>query len=236
MGDGVDWFNDMVAASKEAAGLPLDWGSTPTPLGAEDELEDAPRPSTLRAESTAELLPYGHVVRTLHGDEHLLERKTCSAVRAPSGAIVICDPLSLGWQGQPLAFKLAREELPVEVGFFRSENSRGATLQSVVAVIGDVDLVTSWSPLEDPDERLSIDVGCIAFAASGDLDIVARHAETRLVEVTEEVVVSIEADGAVVGALVAPGDGPWAYEMLTGTDVDGHLVAVLVDHHVMDRR
>ena len=231
----LDWFDDMVAASKKAAGLPLDWGSTPTPLSADEELEDAPRSSTLRAASTAELLPYGRVVRSLDGDDHLLERRTFSALRAPAGAIVLCDPVSIGWQGQPLTFTLASEELPVEVGVFRLDTGRGVQLRSVVAVVGDVDAVTSWTPLADPGARLSVDEGCMAFAAAGALDVVARHAETRLAEVSEKVVVPVEVDGVVVGALVEPGDGPWAYEVLTGADADGQLVAVLVDHHLMDR-
>lgn len=234
-GDELDWFHDMVAASKEAAGLPADWGTTPTPFSPEAELEDAPRPSGLRGGTTAGLLPYGHVVRTLYGDERLLERLLCPAVRAPQGAIVACDPVSLEWQGQPLTFNLEGEELPVEMGVFRHDTPRGMQLESVVAVIGDVAEVTSWSPLADPHSRLSVDKGCMAFAAAGALDEVARQAEAQLTEVSAKVVVPIEQDGVVVGVLIAPGDGPWGYEVLTGVDADGRTRAVLVDQHLMDR-
>ena len=36
MSDERDWFDAMVAASKEAAGLPSDWGTAPSPLSPEE--------------------------------------------------------------------------------------------------------------------------------------------------------------------------------------------------------
>ena len=56
--DGKDWFDGIVAASKEAAGLPADWGTDSSPLTPEEEAEDGPRPPRLRGGmTTADLLP-----------------------------------------------------------------------------------------------------------------------------------------------------------------------------------
>ena len=107
MSDERDWFDGMVAASKEAAGLPSDWGIAPSPLSPEEEMEDAVRPPRLRAGmTTAELLPYGEVVRTADGQELAVERLTAGPLEAPDGGIAVCDPVSLEWLGQPLQLGL----------------------------------------------------------------------------------------------------------------------------------
>ena len=43
--ENLAFITGVMAASKQAAGLPPNWGTTPTPLGPEAELEDAPRPA-----------------------------------------------------------------------------------------------------------------------------------------------------------------------------------------------
>ena len=98
--DNLAFIAGVIAASKEAAGLPPDWGSTHTPLSAEAELEDAPRPPRLRdGMTTAELLPYGDVVRTPDGQDLVLERLTCPPLQTPGGGVAACDPVSMEWQG-----------------------------------------------------------------------------------------------------------------------------------------
>lgn len=120
MSDERVWFDGMVAASKEAAGLPSDWGIAPSPLSPEEEMEDAVRPPRLRAGmTTAELLPYGEVVRTADGQELAVERLTAGPLEAPGGGIAVCDPVSLEWLGQPLQLDLRGDALPVDLAVLR---------------------------------------------------------------------------------------------------------------------
>src|SRR5687767_13365529 len=94
--ENLAFITGVMAASKQAAGLPPDWGTTPTPLSPEAELEDAPRPARLRpGMSTAELLPYGREVRMPDGQDLVLERLACAPLEAPGGSVAVCDPVSL---------------------------------------------------------------------------------------------------------------------------------------------
>lgn len=234
--DNVAWIEDMLRASKQAAGLPDDWGSTPTPLSAEAELEDAPRPARLRdGMTTAELLPYGDVVRTPDGQDLVLERLTCPPVQTPGGGIAACDPVSLEWQGPPLQVDLRGTAQRVEVAALRRTTPRGDLLQAAVAVVGDVSAVTSWIEFSDPGTRLSIDKGCGAFIARNQVAVVAERVEDRLSTVSDVGLVPVEVDGTMVGALFGSGDGPGGYEVMLGRDRGAMPVALLVDLRVLPR-
>jgi hypothetical protein len=234
--DNLAFITGVVAASKQAAGLPPDWGSTHTPLSAEAELEDAPRPPRLRdGMTTAELLPYGDVVRAPDGQETVLERLTCPPVQTPFGGVAACDPVSLEWQGVGVEIELRGSAQPVEVAALRWSTPRGELLQAAVAAIGDLSAVTSWIELPVPGTRLSIDKGCGAFVARDQVATVAARTEDLLSSVSDVGLVPVEADGSVVGALFGSGDGPGGYEMMLGRGRGALPVALLVDLRVLPR-
>ena len=234
--ENLAFITAVMAASKEAAGLPPEWGTTPAPLSAEAELEDAPRPPRLRdGMATAELLPYGDVVLGPGGQERVLERLTCSPFHTPGGGITICDPVSLEWQGPSLEIDLRGSEQPVEVAVLRWSTARGELLQPAVAVVGDVAAVTSWVGLPDPRARLSIDKGCGAFIARDRVAAVAARTEDLLPAVHHDALVAVEVDGLLAGALFGSGDGPGGYELMLGRGRWALPVAVLVDLRVLPR-
>jgi hypothetical protein len=234
--DNLAFITGVIAASKEAAGLPPDWGSTYTPLSAEAELEDAPRPPRLRdGMTTAELLPYGDVVRTPDGQDLVLERLTCPPLQTPGGGVAACDPVSLEWQGVALDLELRGSVQPVEVAALRRTTPRGDLLQAAVAVVGDVSAVTRWIEVPVPGTRLSIDKGCGAFIARNHVAAVAERAEAALSTVSDVGLVPVEVDGTVVGALFGSGDGPGGYEVMLGRGRGALPVALLVDLRVLPR-
>lgn len=236
MSDEKDWFDGMVAASKEAAGLPADWGTTPSPLGAEEEQEDAPRPPRLRSGmSTVELLPYGESVRTPDGRDLVVERLTAPPLQAPGGGIAVCDPVSLEWLGRPIQVDLKGDTLSVELAVLRRTTARGDVLQGAVAVVGDPTAVTSWIEFPVAGRRLSVDQGCGAFVARNDLGEVARLAEGRAPTTTTRGLVPVEVEGRVAGVLFDPGLGPGDYEVLLGRGRGALPVALLVDLGVLPR-
>jgi hypothetical protein len=231
-GDNLAWFEDVLAATKQAADLPADWGTTPTPLSPEAELEDAPRPPRLRSGmTTAELLPYGEVVRTSDG----VERLTSPPLEAPWGCIAVCDPVSVEWLGEPLQLDLRGDALPVELAVLRRTTPRGDVLQGAVAVVGDPTAVTSWIEFPVPGRRLSIDQGCGAFIARNDLADVAALAERLALTTSTGGLVPVEVDGRVAGVLFDPGDGPGDYEVLLGRGRGALPIALLVDLRVLPR-
>lgn len=234
--DNLAFITGVIAASKEAAGLPPDWGSTPTPLSAEAELEDAPRPPRLReGMTTAELLPYGDAVPTPDGQELVLERLTCPPLQTPGGGVAACDPVSIEWQGVALDLELRGSVQPVEVAALRRTTPRGDLLQAAVAVVGDISAVTRWIEVPVPGTRLSIDKGCGAFIARNHVAAVAERAEEVLSTVSDVGLVPVEVDGTVVGALFGSGDGPGGYEVMLGRDRGAVPVALLVDLRVLPR-
>ncbi len=231
-----DWFDDMVAAARNAAGLPPDWGSTPSPLTPEEENEDAPRPPRLRSGmTTAELLPYGTLVRTPDGLDLEVERLVAGPLMAPGGGIAVCDPESVEWLGQPLQLDLRGDALPVELAVLRRTTPRGVVLQGAVAVVGDPSAVTSWIDFPVPGTRLTVDGGCGAFVARNDL----AHVTDRAVELgpmtSTAGLLPIDVDGRVVAVLFDPGSGSGAYEMLLGRGRGPVPVALLVDLGVLPR-
>jgi hypothetical protein len=233
--DNLAFLREVMAHSKAAAGLPQDWGRTSTPLTPAEELEDAPRPARLRSGmSTAELLPYGGPVRAGDGSELFLERLTCPAIQAAGGGIDVCDPVSLAWQGPPIAVDLRGDEHAVEVAVLRHSTPRGELLQPAVAVVGDLAAVTRWTEFPVPGTRLSIDKGCGAFIARDHVAAVADRAEDALPSIRTTGLVPVELDGVVVGALFGSGDGPGGYEVMLGQR-RGLPVALLVDLGVLPR-
>lgn len=233
MNESKDWFGDMVAASKAAADLPADWGSAPTPLRPEEELQDAPRRPRLRAGmSTQELLPYGDVVHTFDGLDLVLERLTSPALQAPGGGITICDPLS-PWLGSPIQLDLRGDVLPVELAVLRRPTPRGDAVQGAVAVVGNVSTVTTWLPM--PGSLVSIGQGCGAFIARNDLAAVAEQTEQLAVRALTEGLVPVEVDDRVAAVLFDAGDGPGDYEMLLGRGRGPLPIALLVDLGVLRR-
>ena len=236
--DNLAFITGVIAASKQAAGLPPDWGTAPTPLSPEAELEDAPRPARLRAGmTTAELLPYGDVVRTPDGQELVLERLTCPPVQTPWGGVVVCDPVSLDWQGVGADIDLRGTVQPVEVAALRRTTPRGDRLQAAVAAIGDVSAVQTWIEWPEPGKRIPIDKGCGAFVARNQVAVVAERAEDELSTVSDVGLVPVEVDGTVVGALFGSGDGPGGYEVMLGRGRGrgAQPVALLVDLRVLPR-
>ncbi|WP_457206142.1 hypothetical protein [Nocardioides sp. P5_C9_2] len=234
--DNLAWFEDMVRATQQAAGLPAGWGTTPTPLGPDADLEDGPRPSRLRAGmSTAELLPYGDVVHTPDGQDLMVERLVCAPIRTPGGGVEICDPTSAEWQGPPLGLDLRGSEQPVEVAALRRATPRGDILQGAVAVVGDVSAVTSWVEFPVPGTRVLIDKGCGAFMARDHVAAVADRAEALLPVVGAVGLTPVEVDGVVVGALFDSGDGPGGYEVMLGRGRSALPLALLVDLRVLPR-
>lgn len=233
MNDAKDWFDDVVAASKEAAGLPADWGSPPTPLSADEELEDVPRPPRLRAGmTTAELLPYGEVVHTFDGLDLEVERLTSPALQAPGGGITVCDPAA-PWLGRPLQLDLRGDVLRVELAVLRRSTPDGDVLQGAVAVVGDLSAVTTWLPM--PDDRLSIYVGSGAFVARNDLDAVAERAEALALRTVTDGLVPVEIGDRVAALAFDAGNGPGAYEVLLGRGRGALPLALLVDLGVLPR-
>jgi hypothetical protein len=236
MNDEKDWFDGMVAASRQAAGLPSDWGATPSPLSAEEELEDAPRAPRLRSGmTTAQLLPYGDVVRTPDGQDLVVERLTAPPLQAPGGGIAACDPVSMEWLGEPLQLDLKGDALPVELAVLRRSTPRGDVLQGAVAVVGDPSAVTSWIEFPVPGTLVSINQGCGAFVARNDLAEVAAMAERLALTTSTSGLVPVEVDGRVAGVLFDPGDGPGDYEVLLGRGRGPLPVALLVDLRVLPR-
>ena len=230
------WFEQMVAHTKAAAGLPADWGREPSPLSEEEELEDAPRPALLRSGmTTAELLPYGSAVPTVDGDAHELERLVAGPIVAPHGRVIACDPVSLEWQGVATDLQLRGDLLPVEVAAIRYDTPRGDLVRPCVAVVGDVSAVTSWVGFPDPGRRLSVDKGCGAFVAGNDLDAVAARADGLAEQVRTEGVVAVEVGGRVAGVFVESGDGPGGYELMLGRGRGALPIALLVDFRVLAR-
>jgi hypothetical protein len=233
--DEMEFFFSVVAESKRLAGLPADWGTQPTPLSAEAELEDAPPPPRLRAGMTTdELLPYGSTIRTPEGTDVVLERVVAPPLQAPGGGIAVLDPMSFAWQGVSLELQLRGGVLPVEVGVLRHESPRGIRAQGAVAVVGHVDRVKEWVHLPS-DERLSVDKGCGAFVARDRVAEVVAIAETLAWPYVPVGAEPVEVDGTVIGALFDPGDGPWGYEMLLGRGRYALPEALLVDLHVLPR-
>lgn len=236
MNDEKDWFDGIVAASKEAAGLPSGWGTTPSPLSPEEEAEDAPRPPRLRAGmSTAELLPYGRVVRTADGQDLQVERLTAGPLEASGGGIAVCDPVSLEWLGQPLELDLKGDLLPVELAVLRRTTPRGDVLQGAVAVVGDPSAVTSWIDFPMPGTRVQVDQGCGAFVVRNDLSRVADVAPDLAPTTSTDGLVPVHVDGRVAAVLFDPGDGPGGYEVLLGRGRGPLPVALLVDLRVLPR-
>jgi len=234
--DEKDWFDGMVAASKEAAGLPSDWGTAPTPLSPEEEGEDAPRPPRLRGGmTTAELLPYGTVVRTADGLDLEVERLVAGPLEAPGGGVAVCDPVSVEWLGQPLQLDLRGDELPVELAVLRRTTPRGDVLQGAVAVVGDPSAVTSWIDFPVPGTRVTVDAGCGAFVARNDLAQVTDRAVELAPMTSTAGLVPVDVDGRAAAVLFDPGDGPGAYEVLLGRGRGPVPVALLVDLGVLPR-
>lgn len=236
MSDERVWFDGMVAASKEAAGLPSDWGIAPSPLSPEEEMEDAVRPPRLRAGmTTAELLPYGEVVRTADGQELAVERLTAGPLEAPGGGIAVCDPVSLEWLGQPLQLDLRGDALPVDLAVLRRSTPRGDVLQGAVAVVGDPSAVTSWIEFPVPGIRLTVGQGCGAFITRNDVAAVARQASELALGTSVAGLVPVVVDDRVAGVLFDPGLGPGDYELLLGRGRGALPVALLVDLGVLPR-
>jgi hypothetical protein len=233
--ENLDFIRSVMAHSKQAAGLPADWGTSPTPLSAEAELEDAPPPPRLRAGmTTEELLPYGSAVRAPDGTDLVLERVVAPPVVTPHGLVCALDPMSFEWQGVSLEIQLRGELQPVEVAVLRHETPRGVRAQGVVAVIGDLSKVTEWVELPG-GTRLSIDKGCGAFVARDRVAEVVTIADAMPWPYVPDGVEPVEVDGVVVGAFFDPGDGPWGYEMVVGRGRYGLPEALLVDLHVLPR-
>ena len=230
------WFDGMVAAARDAAGLPPDWGAEPNPLSPEEETEDAPRPARLRSGmTTAELLPYGQVVRTPDGLDLEVERLTGGPLEAPGGGICVCDPVSLEWLGQPLHVDLKGDALPVELAVLRRTSPRGDLLQGAVAVVGDPSTVTSWIEFPVPGTRLTVDQGCGAFLTRDELPQVVARAGELAPATSIHGLVPVEVDGRVVGVFFDPGDGPGTYEVLLGRGRGPVPIALLIDLGVLPR-
>lgn len=229
-----DWFDNVLRHTKEAAG-PGAFPDRFVPLTPEADLEDAPRPRRHTGpETTPELLPYGTVVRTQDGVELVLERITFPPLHARHGSLVVCDPMSLGWQGPPIQVQLWSERLPVELAVLRRDTPRGPRLEGVTAVIGDVSAVMHWVPAPDSVSVLEVDKGLGAFVAKDALDgAVAAidqmlgEAEKHWLDASRDGLIPIEVDGSVVGVLFD--SQPAAYEVLLGIDTDSRTVALLVD-------
>ncbi|MBL0746840.1 hypothetical protein [Nocardioides baculatus] len=234
--DNLDFLSAVMAHTKEAAGLPPGWGDVHVPLSPEEELEDAPRPPRLRTGmTTAELLPYGDRVTTPDGRELRLERLTCPPIQAPGHGIDVCDPASLEWQGQPISVELRGTAQPVEVAVLRHATPRGDLIQPVMAVVGTFSKNTLWVEFPVAGIRLSIDAGCGAFIARGQVAAVAERIETLLPSVRDAGLLAVEVDSAVVGALFESGDGPGGYEVMLGRGQGGRPTALLVDLRVLPR-
>ena len=229
-----DWFDNVLRHMKEAAG-PSAFPDRFVPLTPEAELEDAPRPRRHTGpETTADLLPYGTVVRAQDGVELVLERITFPPLHARHGSLVVCDPMSLGWQGPPIQVQLWSERLPVELAVLRRDTPRGPRLEGVTAVIGDVSAVMHWVPAPDSVNVLEVDKGLGAFVAEGALDgavaaidQMLAKAEKHWLDTSRDGLIPIEVDGSVVGVLFD--SQPAAYEVLLGVDTDSRTVALLVD-------
>ena len=233
--DNLDFLRSVMAHSKQAAGLPADWGTHSTPLSAEEELEDAPPPPRLRSGmTTAELLPYGSLVRMPDGSDVLVERVVAPPVATQGGVVCALDPMSYEWQGVSLEVQLRGREQPVEVAVLRRETPRGVRGQGAVAVIGDVGAVKEWVELPG-SPRLSVDKGCGAFAAKDRLSEVVEVAGSLPWPYAAEGLEPCVVDDVVVGAFFDPGDGPWGYEVLLGRGRYAMPEALLVDLHVLPR-
>ena len=233
--DELDWFESVVAATRQAAGLPADWGTYPTPLSAEEELEDAPPPPRLRSGMTTdELLPYGTVVRATYGADPVLERVVAPPIVAPHGSICAYDPMSVSWQGVSVRMELRGELRPVEVAVLRRDTPRGVRVQGAVAVVGNLAAVREW--IEMPSAtRLSIDKGCGAFVAADRVEEVAAVADRLPWPYVPEGAQAVELDGVVAGVLFDPGEGPYGYELMLGRGRYAVPEALLVDLHVLPR-
>ena len=233
--DGKDWFDGIVAASKEAAGLPADWGTDSSPLTPEEEAEDGPRPPRLRGGmTTADLLPYGQVVHTADGLDLEVERIVAGPLEARGGGISVCDPVSVEWI-PPFQLDLRGDSLPVELAVLRRTTPRGDVLQGAVAVVGDPAAVRTWVDYPVPGRRLTVDAGCGAFVARHDLAQVAAVSVDLAATTGASGLVPVGVDGRVAAVLFDPGDGPGSYEVLLGRGRGPAPVALLVDLGVLPR-
>lgn len=233
--DELEWFESVVAATKQAAGLPAGWGTNPTPLSAEEELEDAPPPPRLRSGMTTdELLPYGTVVPVTYGADPVVERVVMPPIVAPHGSICAYDPMSVAWQGVSVRMQLRGELLPVEVAVLRRETPRGVRVQGAVAVIGHLAGVREWVQMPSAT-RLSIDKGCGAFVAADRVDDVSAVAAELPWPYVPDGAQAVELDGVVAGVLFDPGEGPYGYELMIGRGRYAVPDALLVDLHVLPR-
>jgi hypothetical protein len=232
--ENLDFVSSIMAHSRQAAGLPADWGSRSTPLSAEEELEDAPRAPRLRTGMTTdELLPYGSTVQALGGSGRVVERVVAPPVATPRGLVWAFDPMSFAWQGVSLKIQLRGELQPVEVAVLRHQTSEGQRARGAVAVIGNVSRVRKWTGL--PSTRLSVDKGCGAFVAADRAADVVAIADGMESPYVPDGVAPATVDGVVVGAFFDPGDGPWGYEMMIGHGRHATPEALLVDLHVLPR-
>jgi hypothetical protein len=232
--ENLDFLDSVMAHSKQAAGLPADWGSRSTPLSADEELEDAPPAPLLRTGMTTdELLPYGSTVRMPDGSDVVVERVVAPPVVTPRGLVWAFDPMSFEWQGVSLKIQLRGELQPVEVAVVRRRSPQGQQVLGAVAVIGHVSRVRKWTALPSP--RLSVDKGCGAFVAADRAADVVAIADVMEWPYLPEGVAPATVDGVVVGAFFDPGDGPWGYEMMIGHGRHATPEALLVDLHVLPR-
>lgn len=235
MGDdeNLDFLESVLAHTRAAAGLPADWGDRPTPLSAEEELEDAPPPALLRTGMTTDqLLPYGSTVHLPDGSDAVVERVVAPPVVTPRGLVWAFDPMSYAWQGVSLKVQLRGELQPVEVAVLRSGTPHGVRTSGAVAVIGHVSRVRKWTTLPT---RLSIDKGCGAFVAADRATDVVAIADAMPVPHVPGGVGAATVDDVVVGAFFDPGDGPWGYEVMVGHGRHPVPEALLVDLHVLPR-
>jgi hypothetical protein len=185
--------------------------------------------------TTAELLPYGQVVRTPDGLDLEVERLTAGPLEAPGGGVVACDPVSLEWLGRPLQLNLRGDRLPVELAVLRRTTPRGDVLQGAVAVVGDPSAVTSWMDFPVPGTRMVVDVGCGAFIARNDLARVVDQAADLAPTTSTAGLAPVGVDERVAGVLFDPGEGPGSYEVLLGRGRGPLPVALLVDLGVLPR-
>lgn len=223
-----DWFDDVVGHMKEAAGLPADQGTWPTPLSEEAELEDAPEPPRVPGPTTSErLLPFGSAVRIKGGTDEVL-----SPVEGPSftasGSVVLADPVALAYEDPVVSVELANELVHTTVGFVDGPGTlkpRGA-----VAVAGETGRVARWEQLE---ARLSIDRGCGAFVGSGGVAALREQGWSLVQQVWAERLVPVVHEGAVVGVAFHAGYGSGGYPADVGLDESGEQVALAVDLGVL---
>ena len=235
--ENLAFITAVMAASKEAAGLPPEWGTTPAPLSAEAELEDAPRPPRLRdGMTTAELLPYGDVVLGPDGQERVLERLTCPPFHTPgwrhhdlrpgvagvAGAIPRDRPAWLGAAGRGRGAALvhgARRGAPA--GGRRRRRRRGRD-------------VLGRAPANRVHASPSTRGAAPSSPATG-WPPSPRAPRTSCPRSSTRPWWRVEVDGLPAGALFGSGDGPGGYELMLGRGRWALPVALLVDLRVLPR-